>query len=104
MALFLLCALFFARAAADPVSSATGLLSRLLGPAAVNLFQLEAIPSDPATGLDVFEMDAAGSRVVLRGNTGVAISTALNNYLKYVAHSKIAQSPKTPPLPPPPRP
>ena len=85
-----LCALYFARAAADPVMSATGLLSRLLGPDAVPLFQLEAIPSDPTTGLDVFEMDAAGSRVVLRGNTGVAISTALNNYLKYTLNASVS--------------
>ena len=85
-----LCALYFARAAADPVTSATGLLSRLLGPDAVPLFQLEAIPSDPTTGLDVFEMDAAGSRVVLRGNTGVAISTALNNYLKYTLNASVS--------------
>lgn len=85
------CALLFAGAAfADPVTSATGLLSRLLGPAAVPLFKLEAIPADPATGLDAFELDASGSVVVLRGNTGVALSTALNNYLKYTLNASVS--------------
>ncbi len=108
------CALLFAGAAfADPVTSATGLLSRLLGPAAVPLFKLEAIPADSATGLDVFEMDASGSQVVLRGNTGVALSTALNNYLKYTLNASVSWGregsgvlvalPPSLPLPPPSR-
>ena len=79
-----------AAAAADPVAAASGVLSRLLGPAALPLFSLQAIPADPATGLDVFEMDAAGPLVVLRGNTGTAISLALNNYLKYTLNSSVS--------------
>ena len=98
---------------ADPVSSATGLLTRLLGPSAVPLFKLEAIPADPATGLDVFEADSSGAQVVLRGNTGVAIATALNNYLKYTLNASVSwgregsgvlvRLPPTLPLPPPSR-
>ena len=77
-------------AAADPVAAASGLLTRLLGPAALPRFRLEAIPADPATGLDVFEADSDGPLVVLRGNTGVALSTALNNYLKYSLNASVS--------------
>jgi alpha-N-acetylglucosaminidase len=67
----------------DPISAATGLITRILGADAVGRFQLETIPVDPVTGRDVFEIDSSGSLVVLRGNTGVALATALNNFLKY---------------------
>ena len=79
-----------ALAVADPVSAAKGLIGRVLGADAVPLFQLEAIPADPSTGLDVYETGSAGSLVVLRGNTGVAIATALNNYLKYTLNASIS--------------
>ena len=74
----------------DPVAAASALLTRLLGPSALPLFRLEAIPADPATGLDVFEADSDGPLVVLRGNTGVALSTALNNYLKYSLNASVS--------------
>ena len=67
----------------DPISAATGLITRILGADAVGRFQLETIPVDPVTGRDVFEIDSSGSLVVLRGNTGVALATAFNNFLKY---------------------
>ena len=66
----------------DPVAAVSGLITRLLGPSVLARFQLEAIPVD-ASGLDVLETDSSGALVVLRGNTGVALATALNNYLKY---------------------
>jgi alpha-N-acetylglucosaminidase len=76
----------------DPVAAVTGLITRLLGAASVPRFSLSVIPSDPATGLDVYEtdFDAATGAVVLRGNTGVSLSTALNNYLKYTCNISIS--------------
>ena len=71
-----------AHAAHDPVAAVSGLITRILGAAALPRFRLEAIAGD-ASGLDVFETDSDGERVVLRGNTGVSLATALNNYLKY---------------------
>jgi alpha-N-acetylglucosaminidase len=46
-------------------------------------FRLEVIPD--SNGLDVFEVEQAGGRVVLRGSSGVAIVSALNWYLEHVA-------------------
>jgi hypothetical protein len=76
--------------AADPIAAVSGLVTRLLGPAALPRFRFEVIPADPATARDAYEMDAAGELVVLRGNTGVALSTALNNYLKYSCNISIS--------------
>ena len=82
-ALLLLLSARAVTSAHDPIAAATGLITRILGVEAVTLFQLETIPADPATGRDVFEISSSGSLVVLRGNTGVSLATALNNYLKY---------------------
>lgn len=71
-----------AHAAHDPVAAVSGLITRILGAATLPRFQLETIPID-ASGLDVFEMDSNGPLVVLRGNTGVSLATALNTFLKY---------------------
>ena len=73
----------------DPVAAVQGLITRMLGAAALPLFQLESIPADES-GKDVFETAASGSLVVLRGNTGVALATALNNYLKYECNISIS--------------
>ena len=64
----------------NPVEAARGLLRRLL-PAHADRFVLEAIPPD--AGRDVFEIESRGGRIVLRGNNGVSIASALNWYLKY---------------------
>ena len=42
---------------------------------------MELIPS--ADGHDVFEIESQGNHIVLRGNNGVAVASALNWYLKY---------------------
>ena len=62
----------------DPVAAVRGLITRVLGAPVLAHFQLETIPADPASGLDVFEMDSSGALVVLRGNTGSSLAAALN--------------------------
>ena len=61
------------------VSSATGLVARLL-PQYADRFIVEFAP--PENGKDAFELADAGDRIVLRGNTGVSVASALNHYLR----------------------
>ena len=44
-------------------------------------FKIEVVPSSK----DFFELDQAGTRVVVRGNNYVSIATGVNWYLKYYA-------------------
>ena len=84
-------ALFFsapARAASPgPVPATRALLARLL-PAQAGKFVLETIPAPP--GADVFEIESRNNQVVLRGNNGIAMASALNWYLKYYCHRHIS--------------
>jgi alpha-N-acetylglucosaminidase len=67
-------------AAEEVRGAAAGLVARLL-PGQAGRFVIEVIPADPEG--DVFELETRAGRVVLRGNTGVSIASALNWYLKY---------------------
>ena len=69
----------------DPLQSIQGLVSRVLGEKYVSQFVYQVIPPDPVSGHDVFEIDYDGSasKPILRGNNGVALASALNNFLKY---------------------
>ena len=64
-------------AQASPI---TGLLERI-DPGASGKFKIELQRGDT----DFFELDQAGSRVVVRGNNYVSIATGINWYLKYYA-------------------
>ena len=66
----------------DPISAVSGLVSRVLGPTYISSFNFSVIPPDTATGNDVFELDQ-GFPIVIRGNSGVALSSGLGWYLKY---------------------
>ncbi len=61
------------------VSSVTGLVARLL-PNHADHFVVEFIP--PENGKDTFELADNGDQVVLRGNTGVSVASALHHYLR----------------------
>ena len=67
-------------AAAGPVEAARGLVQRLL-PEHADQFVFEQIA--PEGDRDVFEIESLDGRVVVRGNTGVAIASGVNWYLKY---------------------
>ena len=69
----------------DPVAAVTALVSRVLGPTYTSSFNFSVIPADVSTGNDVFEL-GSGFPVVIRGNTGVALSSGLGWYMKYTLH------------------
>lgn len=50
-------------------------------------FVVEYISSD--SGKDVFELESRDGRIILRGNNGVSIGSALNHYLRHYCHSLI---------------
>jgi alpha-N-acetylglucosaminidase len=70
-------------AADAPHDPAADVLRRVI-PAKADQFDIEHIDSD--NGKDVFEIQSNGDRIVLRGNNGVSIASALNWYLKYDCH------------------
>lgn len=72
----------------DPVSAAQGLVSRILGAGFVSQFTFQVIPAD--AGHDTFELDYANNTVVVRGNTGVAISAGLFSYLKNYCNATVS--------------
>ncbi|WP_114938705.1 alpha-N-acetylglucosaminidase [Mucilaginibacter endophyticus] len=49
-------------------------------PGKSNLFTVEAIPQQ--NGKDAFELESRNGKIVLRGNNGLSIASALNYYLK----------------------
>ena len=73
------------------VKAARGVLERLL-PARANEFIFEQIPAAKG-GYDVFEIaQGPGSKIIVRGNTGVSICSGLNWYLKYHCNCQVAWS------------
>lgn len=61
------------------LAAVAGLIQRLL-PLYTNQFVLELIPGD--AGQERFEIESLADKIVLRGNNGVAVASALNYYLK----------------------
>lgn len=76
----------------DPVVATQGLITRVLGAPFLSHVSLQAIPADPAApGSNVFELDAGtDGKLVIRGNTGVAMSMGLGYWLKYSTNSSWA--------------
>ncbi len=74
--------------ASQPAPQAARQLIQRLLPASVNDFVIELIPQD--AGRDVFEIESAGGKIVLRGNNGISVASALNWYLKYYAHCSVS--------------
>jgi alpha-N-acetylglucosaminidase len=88
LVLLLLCgASIPARPKESPQQVTHALIQRLL-PAQARYFTLEAIDRDP--GGDVFEIESKGAGIVLRGNNGVSLASALNWYLKYNCHAQVS--------------
>lgn len=67
--------------------AAKALIARII-PAHAIYFIAEIIPPDGQN--DVFEIESHENQLVLRGNTPVAIASALNWYLKYFCHCHIS--------------
>ena len=62
------------------------LIKRVI-PAASFHFKVEEIPAE--NNKDVFEIESVNNRIVLRGNNGVAIASALYFYLNEFAHCQV---------------
>ena len=67
--------------------AARGLIGRVL-PKQAEAFVVETIARE--NGRDAFEIESAGGKIVLRGNNGVAIASALGWYLKNYGHCDIS--------------
>ena len=44
----------------------------------------------PEAGKDVFEVESAAGKIILRGNNGLSIAAALNYYLKHFCHCNVS--------------
>ncbi len=75
------------RTDANAPRAARGLLERLL-PQYVDRFIFEVIR--PVHGRDVFEIESRGEKIVIRGNTAIAMATGLNWYLKHHCHCHVS--------------
>ncbi len=60
------------------------LFARILPSTAVSSFEVEFINSD--AGKDVFEIESKGRKIILRGNNGISVASALNYYLNNYAN------------------
>lgn len=69
------------------VASARALAQRVV-PAWAEQLRFEAIA--PSDGHDVFEIESRGRDVILRGNNGVALASALNRYIEQYGHGDIS--------------
>lgn len=72
---------------AQDLTPANNLIKRVMKDNA-SFFKTEIIPQ--ADGKDVFEIDSKGGVIILRGNNSLSVSSALNYYLKQVAHCDIS--------------
>ena len=78
-----------AAARGDPIQSATALIGRVLGPSYETAFTLVVIDAAPNQH-DVYELDFAGGKPVIRGNSGVALASGLHWYLKYSCNASFS--------------
>ena len=65
-------------------TAARGLIARIVPAQAIN-FVVETIPA--VNGQDVFEIEGRAGKIVLRGDNGVAIASALKRYLADFCHA-----------------
>lgn len=68
------------------INSSKALISRIT-PDHTSQFVIQVIPSDSC---DIFEIDGAKNKVILRGNSPISIATAYNHYLKYYCKSQLS--------------
>lgn len=71
----------FVEESLKPGVAGAALVARIL-PERAGEFAVERIPA--ADGKDVFEVESANGKIVLRGNNGVSVASAFNWYLKNV--------------------
>ncbi|UZR96966.1 alpha-N-acetylglucosaminidase [Chondrinema litorale] len=70
----------------EETDEVAGLVKRIMKDKASE-FKIEYIESDNEK--DVFELESVDGKIVLRGNNGVSVASALNHYLKHFLHCEI---------------
>jgi alpha-N-acetylglucosaminidase len=74
--------------AQTPAEAAANNLLRRRIPALAGHVVFETIP--PANGFDVFELESANGKLVVRGNNAVSMASGVNWFLKYYCNSQIS--------------
>lgn len=95
LSIFILLSFAFSQAVAQTEGDKNGLntkasydlIKRIL-PKYADRFIVEYLPA--GEGKDVFELENRGNKIVLRGNTGISVASALNHWLKNYAHCDIS--------------
>lgn len=72
----------------NTANKATRELIQRIVPKHAAYFETEFIPSP--TGKDLFEIESKNGKIILRGNNGISIASALNYYLKNYGHCDIS--------------
>lgn len=84
----------FALASEPQVEAARGVLERTMGREVAQRFDLRLMPS--SGGSDVFELEARGGRVWVRGTSGVALTRGAYTYLKEACAIQVSWSDHAP--------
>ena len=71
---------------ATPEEAITGLLNRIGGDDAANLFEIVIDASLAEDGKDVFVITAQNGKPCIKGNNQLSVATGINWYLNHVAH------------------
>lgn len=85
LTIFVLCAVFTASAQTTTAAS-EGLVKRLL-PNHFQHFKIETL--ETPNNVDRFELESQKGKIILRGNNGVSIASALYHYLTAYAHCQV---------------
>ena len=72
---------------ADPAKKPVYDLIKRIVPTVAEHFVVEFIQKEGEK--DVYEVESKGDKIILRGNNGVSVASALNHYLKYYTNSSI---------------
>ena len=85
--LFLMLGTVWAQAPqATPTEAITGLLNRIGGDGAANLFEIVIDASLAQDGKDVFVITSQNGKPCIKGNTQLSVATGINWYLNHYAH------------------
>lgn len=74
--------------AKDDARKASEALIKRVIPEKASSFKVEMF--QPKDGKDCFEIESKGNKIILRGNNGVSVASALYHYLKYYCNSHIS--------------
>src|SRR5947209_1689957 len=85
--LLVLLALLGTSAQGDEVNAAAGVLHRLLGPRADQMFSFRLIPK--RGNLDTYRISVGNTKVRIEASSGVAMCRAAYDYLKEYSHALI---------------